>query len=164
MSALSILRIVVSDTEIQSYLDGLPIYFHIMIAFAAVFLLKVSTKFSASVQLDFREIRRLMSSAVATLKQVTSKMHQRHLLVSIAKGIESLLQRSASSDDPETVTSMANIRHAVEQTGSEPVEGNCNWEPGETFDPYFMGAYDLLLDQDMNFTLDFPFDQAGPPQ
>ncbi|QRD88998.1 hypothetical protein F9C07_2200221 [Aspergillus flavus] len=94
LSALSILRAVISDTEIQSYPNGLPTYFDIMIAFAVVFLLKVPTHFSTSVQLDNQEIQRLMLSLAMVLKGVTATMHPHHFLVSITEGIDDLLQRS----------------------------------------------------------------------
>lgn len=46
-SALSILQIIETDVEVQSFLNGLPVYFHTMIAFAAVFLLKMLTRFAS---------------------------------------------------------------------------------------------------------------------
>ena len=155
LSALAILRTVVSDTEIQACLDGLPTYFDIMIAFAAVFLLKVSTKYSAFVSvLDVREIQRLMDAVVNTLKSVTSKMYLWHLLVSI----KSLLQRSGWTEDPVAALPSAIPQQWPEQVLPDSVmlNGDFNWANGQAFDPYFMGEYDLLLSQDINFSLDFP--------
>ncbi|ERT02745.1 hypothetical protein HMPREF1624_01047 [Sporothrix schenckii ATCC 58251] len=94
LAALSILRAVVADAEIQSYLNGLPIYFDVMIAFAAVFLLKVASKYSASVLINVQEITSLVVTLVATLNRIIGTMHPRHLLVSITKGIDNLLQKS----------------------------------------------------------------------
>ncbi|CAK7233165.1 hypothetical protein SBRCBS47491_008516 [Sporothrix bragantina] len=191
--AFSILQSVVSDTEIQSYLDGLPIYFHVMIAFAAVFLLKVSSKFASLVLINAQEIQSLVITLVATLKRVTQSMHPRHLLSSITKGIESLLHRSglASADgnaenagekpsppldvngerdstlvvqtigstteeDEEaaqgvhgTMTQLTTGQHDVMLTESQ------GWLEQTQPDPYFMGEYDFLMNQDMDFEMQF---------
>ncbi|KAK1085002.1 hypothetical protein LTR48_004914, partial [Friedmanniomyces endolithicus] len=93
LSATAILRAVVQDQEIQNFLNGLPTYFDIMIAFAVVFVLKVSTKFAASVAIDTSEIRSLVADLVHVLKDVTSNMHTRHLLTSVTRGAETLLER-----------------------------------------------------------------------
>ncbi|KAK3094261.1 hypothetical protein LTR53_019503, partial [Teratosphaeriaceae sp. CCFEE 6253] len=69
LSATAIMRAVVQDQEIQDHLNGLPTYFDIMIAFAVVFALKVSTKYAASVPVDTSEIRALVAELVRVLKQ-----------------------------------------------------------------------------------------------
>lgn len=92
LSARAILNAVVSDTEVQSFLNALPAYFNMMIAFATVSLLKVSTRFSGTVQLDMKEVDHLIARLVTVLKGVTGVLHSRHLLVSIAEGVEDYLQ------------------------------------------------------------------------
>lgn len=67
LSATSIIRAVVTDTEIQSFLNGLPTYFDLMIAFAVVFVLKVSTKYASSVRVDTSEIRSLVVRTASRL-------------------------------------------------------------------------------------------------
>ncbi|OOO04210.1 hypothetical protein OAory_01050570 [Aspergillus oryzae] len=129
LSALSILRAVISDTEIQSYPNGLPTYFDIMIAFAVVFLLKVPTHFSTSVQLDNQKIQRLMLSLAMVLKGVTATMHPHHFLVSITEGIDDLLQRS------RMVTGAAQA-------------GDFDLETEGMFDQYIMSEFDFLSGQD----------------
>ncbi|KAH8894009.1 hypothetical protein GQ53DRAFT_716521 [Thozetella sp. PMI_491] len=155
LSAVSILRAVSSDTEIQSYLDGLPTYFHIMVAFAAVFLLKVSTKLSTSVQLDVKEIQRLMHTLVQALKKVTATMHPRHLLVSITKGIDGLLLRSGlAADDGPSSTNVASPRQGVQQALPDSDVWNgaeFNWSLDPAFDPNIMDEYDFLVSGDMSF-------------
>ena len=158
LAALSILRAVVSDDEIQSYLDGLPIYFNVMIAFAAVFLFKVSTKFAASVQIDTQEIKRLIATLVTTLKRVTSNMHQRHLLVSITRGIDGLLQRCGLADGVSPILPLAQPQAEID---SDPTIDGLNWSTNQSLDPYFMGEYDFLTSQDVNLDLPFLLD-PGP--
>lgn len=103
LAASAILRAVVSDSEIQGFLDGFPTYFNTMIALAAVFLLKASTKCSSVVQVDLQKIRHLLRTLLATLKGVTSSIHPRHLLISITTGIESLLGRCGVTSSTCTV-------------------------------------------------------------
>lgn len=144
LAALSILRTVVLDPEIQSHLDGLPIYFHTMVASAAVFLLKATTRHSGLVQFDSREVRRLVHDLVETLTGVTSTMHQRHLLVGITKGLRVLLQQC--NHDIENSPLVA-TGEAPEGLGAETfLEGNV----GPSWDSSILGEYDFFLYQDLN--------------
>lgn len=94
LSASSILRVVVSDEEIQLHLNGLPLYFNTMIAFAVVFLLKVATKYSETVRIDATKILDLVEQTTTVLRRVTAHMHKEHLLVCIAHGVETILRKS----------------------------------------------------------------------
>ncbi|KAK8090883.1 hypothetical protein PG994_000388 [Apiospora phragmitis] len=149
LAASAILRAVVADLEIQGFLDGLPTYFDTMIAFAAVFLLKVSTKYISMVQVDLQEIRRLLRTLLATLKKVTLSMHQRHLLVSITAGIESLLCRcgvvssTCAAEEQEVVAITAR-----DDVGAKEVEQ----DPTTSFS---MEEYDFLFNPDTDFSLEF---------
>ena len=157
LSALSILRFVISDPEIQSFLDGLPTYFDTMITFAAVFLLKVSFKpISPYIRLDSQEVTHLVSETVTVLKGVTSTMHPRHLLVSVARGIENLLeQRSGLSVEAQDTASIPN--------GSFEFPGIETWNDADfTFDPYFLGACDFqTTNQATDFGLDSLLDNTS---
>ena len=161
LSAESILRAVVSDTEIQSFLDGLPIYFNVMIAFAAVFLLKVSTKFSTFVKIDVEEIKSLMTALVSTLRRVSSTMHPKHLLVSITKGIDSLRNQFYPTEDSSTAEAMEQ-----QQPGgnSDVSDAFFDWGGDQYGYPAFMGEYDFLLGQDLDFDMSLPeMSQSFPP-
>ncbi|PLB47675.1 hypothetical protein P170DRAFT_409889 [Aspergillus steynii IBT 23096] len=149
LSSISILRAVVSDGEVQSFLNGLPTYFHIMIAFAVVFLLKVSTRFSASIQLDRQEIRRLMTSLVTTLNEVVATMHPQHLLVSITKGIEEVLSRNPiSSDEIRSHTASGSVGPCDAFSNIDVLPGEFNLAADGMFDQYFLNEYDFLLEQE----------------
>lgn len=159
LSALSILCSVLADVETQSFLDGLPTYFHIMITFAAVFLIKVSSRPSSYVRLDVQEVKRLVEDTGRTLKRVTSNMHPRHLLVSIAKGIENLLQQFSQTD--EQVSSTTNT--AAPETTTQMPEMDV-WNSNFAFDPYFLGEYDFYSDPSMDVGLDFSFENVALPE
>ncbi|CAG8925449.1 unnamed protein product [Penicillium salamii] len=93
LSAMSILRVIVSDHEFRSFLNGLPLYFDTMLAFAVVFLLKVATKFANVIRIDTAKILALVTDTVAVLSEITQEMHGEHLLVVISGGLKRLLER-----------------------------------------------------------------------
>lgn len=163
-SALCILRTVESDAEIQSFLNGLPVYFDTMIAFAVVFLLKVSTKFSTSVRIDIGEVKRLMGALVKILKRETARMHPRHMLVSITKGIESLVHRCGLWQEPPGPTEVAPPAPRpleASYAGFEIPNADFGWSMDEGFDPTFMSEFDFLVSQDVDVTQNFSFE--NPP-
>jgi hypothetical protein len=97
LSAMSILRVIVSDDEFQSFLNGLPLYFDTMIAFAVVFLLKIATKYATAIRIDTAQILTLVTQIVMALRDITRNMHHQHLLVTIAAGLEKLLSKCQES-------------------------------------------------------------------
>lgn len=98
-AAQNILCTIVSDTEIQAHLNGLPLYFDTMMAFAIVFLFKIATKYSHFVRIDARETLGLISDVATALRTVTAKMNHQHLLVTVAKAVERLLSTQKLSGD-----------------------------------------------------------------
>ena len=103
LSATSILKLLASDQEIQSYLNGLPSYFFTMITFASVFLLKMSRWYPDIPWVHTNEIYDLIGQVVTSLRHVSETMHERHLLASIVHGLEKILARlSASNSLPHT--------------------------------------------------------------
>jgi hypothetical protein len=147
LSATAIVRAVVSDAEIQSYLNGLPTYFDVMIAFAVVFVLKVSTKYATSVRVDTSEIRTLVAQLVEVLKVVTSTMHPRHLLVSVAKGCEKLLESCAPQEMQGPVPANAHVTMTQPTFDEGLYDMSSAWN-GQSFDNFFMGEFDFLSNQD----------------
>jgi hypothetical protein len=93
LSAMSILQMIVSDPEFRSFLNGLPLYFDTMLAFAVVFLLKVATKYASVIRIDTSKILSLVTETVAALREITKYMHKQHLLVVISEGLGHLLSR-----------------------------------------------------------------------
>lgn len=148
LSATAILRAIVQDAEIQGYLNGLPTYFDLMIAFAVVFVLKVSTKYATSVRLDTSEIRSLVSDLVVTLKKVTSTMHPRHLLASVARGTQTLLERCFPDGSNGPFPSNAHVTMSQPTFDDTLYDISSEWN-GNSFDDFFMGEFDFLSNQDV---------------
>ncbi len=151
-SATYILRTINTDTEIQSYLNGLPLYFDTMIAFAAVFLLKMSTEYSGGIQVDTGETLALVRQNMVILQNVGSKMRPKHLLIRIADGIRSLVERCQIVNDRNLseMKDVSNISVDVMPAqnsgrhGNEfPVEEDMNWNQGG-FAGIGLESYDLL--------------------
>ncbi|KAM0693821.1 hypothetical protein Q7P36_005945 [Cladosporium allicinum] len=146
MSATAILRTVTTDRDIQSYLDGLPTYFDVMIAFSVVFLLKVSTKYASTVRVDAREICGLVTKLVGVLETITATMHPQHLLVSVAKGSKDLLNRfyPAEGQIPMLPDSQLPPDQAI-RVDNQP-DTTASW-PDISFEE-IMGEFDFLSNQD----------------
>ena len=162
LSATAILRAVVSDTEIQSYLNGLPTYFDIMIAFAVVFVLKVSTKYATSLRGDTRERRSRVAALVTVLKHVTASMHTRHLLVSVAKGAETLLDR-VWQEEQIPVPANAHVTMSQPTFDDSLYDISSAWNGG-AFDNFYMGEFDFLSTQDAynSYQPDLNYQHAAP--
>ncbi|KAK0266333.1 hypothetical protein LTS09_000285 [Friedmanniomyces endolithicus] len=148
LSATAILRAVVQDQEIQNFLNGLPTYFDIMIAFAVVFVLKVSTKFAASVAIDTSEIRSLVADLVHVLKDVTSNMHTRHLLTSVTRGAETLLERCCPPERRGPFPSNAHVTISQPVFDENLYNMSSHWT-GTSTDNFMMGEFDFLSTQDV---------------
>ncbi|KAJ4296915.1 hypothetical protein N0V90_006963 [Kalmusia sp. IMI 367209] len=152
ISALSIIRIVTTDKEVQTFFDGLPTYFDIMLAFSVVFLFKISTRYGALFRIDGEATKRSVHELVHVLKRITAGMHPRHLLVSLTEGIDELLQRWDLGGQIGSRVEVPVLRQESQGTGEEMGDG-LDWFDG-IIDPVFMGEYDLLMGQDV----DFPFE------
>lgn len=148
LSATAILRAVVSDAEIQGYLNGLPTYFDLMIAFAVVFVLKVSSNYAGYVRVDTSETKSLVAELVAVLRNVTATMHPRHLLASVAKGAETLLERCSSRENHGPVPSNAHVTMS-QPTFDQSLYSIPNDWNGFSFDNFYMGDFDFLSTQDV---------------
>jgi hypothetical protein len=119
-SAASILTFVLEEDDMRRALVGTPLYVHTMIAFASVFLMKVTTNWNTIIGLNVetKYVTGLLERMIQLLKgSVTS---DRHLLYHIAAGLEKMLERSrqARAQGPNAVAG------AVAKLASAQVDGN----------------------------------------
>lgn len=150
ISALSIISTVTSDTEVQSFFDGLPVYFDVMLAFSVVFLFKIS-RLPASFRLDIDATKRSVHELIVVLRAITATMHPRHLLVDLTIGIEHLLRRWNSMGETDAShTDRSYDQQAEESTRRLAPDTESGWFDG-LLDPRFMGEYDILMGQEMEF-------------
>lgn len=144
LSATAILGTVRDDEEMQDHLNGLPTYFDVMIAFAVVFVLKVSTKYATSLRVDTTEIRGLVADLVMVLRRITSNMHPRHLLVSVARGAENLLEKTSTPDQSGPVPANAHVTMSQPTFDQSLFDMDQSLWKGATMDNFFMGELDFL--------------------
>ncbi|KAF2451763.1 hypothetical protein P171DRAFT_426228 [Karstenula rhodostoma CBS 690.94] len=150
ISALSIINTVTSDTEVQSFFDGLPVYFDVMLAFAVVFLFKIS-RLSASFRLDLDATKQSVHELIVVLRAITATMHPRHFLVDLTNGIGHLLQRCNAIDESGAFnTSRTPDYQTNESAGRLGPDAESGWFDG-LLDPRFTGEYDILMGQEMEF-------------
>ena len=151
-SALSVLRGIVIDEEIQSYLNGLPTYFDTMIAFAVVFLLKLVSKDDSTPNVDKSGILVLLDQVSVTLANITASMRPQHLLSGIAASIKKLILKAhqPSVNQPVSFTPMD------PPVSQMQLDNPLNWTLSPD-DAMFLGNFDFMgtaQDLDFNF-MDF---------
>jgi hypothetical protein len=152
ISALSIISTVTSDREVQTFFDGLPVYFDVMLAFSVVFLFKIS-RLSTSFRLDIDATKRSVHELTVVLKAITATMHPRHILVEITNGIEHLLQRWSAIDEGDATNTNGMSHAQQDESVLKPIlDVESGWFDG-LLDPRFMGEYDILLGQEMGFEI-----------
>jgi hypothetical protein len=150
LSATSILRAIIHDTEIQDCLNGLPTYFDIMIAFVIVFLLKVSSpRFNPSVvRVDVAEVHSLVAETILVLQRVTADMHPKHLLVSVVQGAADLLERCSSATETGRVDSIpvrADSQNAQRVDATNQLTAPCDNDFLDSSLFWNLSAYDFPL-------------------
>jgi hypothetical protein len=106
-SAMSTLRVVLDEPDIQRSLVGIPLYLHSMITFAAVFLLKIAVKGHpgelpsshnrqnsialANLHIDIPLVRELVEDIVGLMLSISEQANERHVSHHIARGLGKML-------------------------------------------------------------------------
>jgi hypothetical protein len=106
-SAISTLRVVLDEPDIQRSLVGIPLYLHSMITFAAVFLLKIAVKGHsgelpgsrnrqnsialADLNIDIPLVRDLVEEIVGLMLSISKQANERHVSHHIARGLGKML-------------------------------------------------------------------------
>lgn len=145
LAATCILRTVNADEEVRTFLNGLPSYFHVMIAFAVVFLLKVSTRYSHIAAVDTEQVRMLLVDSVAVLREVTKAMHPRHILVTIADSAADAVQKSyAATSDLDRIDNTFALA-GPDHRDTEAANSSGEVLSEEVADGFF-SMYDFLVD------------------
>ncbi|KAI0015301.1 hypothetical protein F4780DRAFT_784319 [Xylariomycetidae sp. FL0641] len=115
-AAASILTLVLEEADMRRALVGTPLYVHMMIAFAAVFLMKVATRWNRALGLAVEpgDVSRLLGRLVRLLRgSVTS---DRHLLHPIARGLEKMLANlDADAGGGKTTAAAAAAAHSTKK-------------------------------------------------
>ncbi|KAK7206010.1 hypothetical protein BZA70DRAFT_150599 [Myxozyma melibiosi] len=91
-TAFDTLHLLLESDELQSSLVGMPHYFHTMFAFAAVFLLKVATRYSLHVKVDIPAVLDISTRVVRVFRKAPCA--RQHLVSRIARGLSEMLERA----------------------------------------------------------------------
>lgn len=159
LSATSILQVIATDTEFQSFLDGLPLYFDTMIAFAAVFAVKSVREYSDYLVSSAEKVLETVDAASNALKNIIKKLHPDHLLQSVAMGMDDLVQK-ARAELLNICQDTNSVNHGVSGPNQEAEDANGldSWDmQWRTLNQPFMANFDFLSENNMISGLDdFP--------
>lgn len=90
--AISILEMVLDETDVRNSVVGVPIYLHTMISYSSVFLLKVRQRCKAfKLDINSDSIRDLVKRTISLMNE--SRASKRHLSHHIASGLKHMLDR-----------------------------------------------------------------------
>jgi hypothetical protein len=141
IAAMSTVRLITEDSELQDALIGLPIFTHAMIAVCASFLLKLAVVFgepasagehSLSLPNDLTDYGLNFQTKIAltnverlarVLSRVADKASQRHVARQVVTGLEELLQRFSAGQTPDSIVysqSPSTVAISLAKTGSAP--------------------------------------------
>ncbi|OAA59198.1 Transcription factor [Niveomyces insectorum RCEF 264] len=118
-AAASILTFVLEEADLRRALVGTPLYVHTMIAFAAVFLMKMAAQWNRVVMglnVEPGYVSHLLRRMIELLK--SSITSERHLLYHIAAGLEKMLAKllqtaaAVATAPPPTTTSSLSLSSA----------------------------------------------------
>lgn len=108
-SALSILDFFINDTEVQSYLNGLPLYFDTMACFAAVFLLKLEPATKIQLEVPEAHVFHRIDRLTEVIGNVGQILVSHHVLSRIRDGIQKL------SDEKKLEAVSPTIRNEIQK-------------------------------------------------
>ncbi|KAL1985249.1 hypothetical protein VTN96DRAFT_8048 [Rasamsonia emersonii] len=93
--ATTILELLLNDPDLRRSILGVPHYFHTMIAFACVVLLKVSSRYRDDLAIDTDTIYSLIGRIINLLR--SNSCNRYHLVHWMAEGLDKMLKSSSSS-------------------------------------------------------------------
>src|SRR5665213_2910647 len=124
-AATSIINLLLEDRDLQMALARVPHYFHGMIAFACMFLLKVATKHSEQLFVDLIRFRMLIAGLAQQLK--VTEVGREHLIHRMAEGLEKMAEmlgeKSRLKYQSQHESSMAQ-QNDYDSPSGKPMNGN----------------------------------------
>lgn len=93
--ATTILELLLNDTDLRRSIIGVPHYFHTMMAFACVVLLKVADRYREDLGIDVQSTHSLIQQIIELLRR--NNCGRYHLVHWMAEGLEKMLKSSRRS-------------------------------------------------------------------
>ena len=122
-AATSIINMLLEDKDLQAALARVPHYFHGMIAFACMFLLKVATKHSEQLFVDLVRFRMLISGLAQQLK--VTVVGKEHLIHRMAEGLDKMAEMLGDKSKQKLQARL----EVVNQVPAQQVQLNGNTNP-----------------------------------
>lgn len=138
-SAHQVLVIVLEEPSIRDSMVGVPLYLHTVIAFAVVFLIKMSSRWAGiGVSIDpAQKTKPLIENVIALFR--SCQAGQAHVLYAMADGFERLLRRNLGGNAP----GLANVGNGYVRPNIL-TEGYPDRRPsGEMTSPYTQHAHSI---------------------
>ncbi|RDW58887.1 hypothetical protein BP6252_13363 [Coleophoma cylindrospora] len=126
-AAVNILELLLQDADLRKSLVGVPHYFHTMIAFAGVVLLKVSAKYHEQLSIDLEAIFTLTSSVISLFRSTACSRY--HLVHWMATGLEKMLQNCKMVSAGRSENTNHNINGDM-QSGYSVMDQQGSWNLG----------------------------------
>jgi hypothetical protein len=93
-SAMATLNVVLEEPDIRNAIVGVPLFTHTMVAFSAVFLIKIAVKWELGfLNIDARQIHALVERVIEFMKEKSAGASQKHLTGHIAAGLHKMSER-----------------------------------------------------------------------
>jgi hypothetical protein len=138
-SAISVLSIILEEPSIHQSLVGVPLYINTMVAFAAVFLLKVTAKWkSVSFNISTNQVWSLVERVIDLLNSKCRVASGFHIIPHVALGLEKMLHKCVEFANSNSPVDDSRLWDATGQHGSmmpEPQQHHANNE----VTPYAVG-------------------------
>jgi hypothetical protein len=137
-SAIAVLSIILEEPSIRDSLVGVPLYINTMVAFAAVFLLKVTAKWKCiSFNVSTNQVWSLVERIIALLNSNSRMASEFHIIPHVANGLDKMLRKCiefASSNSPvddirlwdgvaQEGSMLAEQQHSAQSPGHDPHHG-----------------------------------------
>ena len=151
-AATSTVEMLLSDHDIRASLVGIPHYLHSMIAFACVFLLKVTAQHNGT-NIDGKVVYDLTAKAVEQFR--ATPVGKWHLVHMMAEGLEKLIA-SKTDHRPEDQTAVP-TDHVPQTPSTTALNGFYEDDPmGSGFDDFGFGNPSFLNIEPGELDFNFP--------
>lgn len=130
--ATTILELLLGDADIRRSIIGVPHYFHTMVAFACVVLLKVADRYRDDLGIDVASTHSLIQRVIDFFRHV--KCGQYHLVHWMADGLAKMLAQSSSAQSSRDSMSSDSVNGSINGSINSSAHSNVplSWDNTHT--------------------------------
>ena len=112
-AAIAIINLLLEDKDARMGIPYVPHHIHGMVAFAAMFLLKVATKYSKQLFVDLVRFQQLIGGLAQTFRSID--VGKDHLLHRMAEGLEKMTETLGGPARPRTKRGASRASQEIKQ-------------------------------------------------